>query len=198
MFVPSGMTEEQVLREIKQIVDKISPTYTFGYYDLEDIKQEATIEALSVLPSYDTTRPLANFLFVHIKRRLLNLRRNKYKRTDAPCSLCHNHRHHEHENGKMCKKYVNWKKNNSTKANLTHPLTIHHINEDTESNVEIADTISKEIANNELRELINTKLDPSLRNDYLRMLAREKIPKVRRKKVEVAIREIVASDYLDE
>lgn len=202
MFIPKNMTESEVLVEINKVVDKLAPTYAFGYYDLEDIKQEAIIEAIKVLPLYDpidkngdATRPLANFLFVHVKRRLNNLKRNKYRRTDAPCSLCHNNRHHEHEDGKVCKKYLSWRKTNNRKANLTQPLTLDGINEDGESNIEMEDTVARDTEANELKRIIDRELDPTIRNDYLRLLAKEKLPKTRKQKVEDAIKLIMDKYY---
>lgn len=201
MHVPNGMTEEEVLLILQTLVKKIARSYVFGYYDIDDIKQEAIIEGLKVLPQYQPFdekgkgRPLVNFLYVHIKRRLLNLLRNKFKRMDTPCLICHEGRHFDHDDGKICQKYSIWKKLNGDKANLTRPLAIHNIDEDKESNIEIEDTVERDISINELKNKIDQNLDPSLRNDYLRMLAKEKIPSTRRKKVEEAIREILGQDY---
>lgn len=204
MFLPAGMTEDQVLAIIEKVVIEFAESYTFGYYELDDIKQEARMEAIKALPKYDPndsngnpTRPLANFLFSHVKNRLLNLRRNKYKRTDPPCDLCHNNREHEHDDGHVCKKYLIWKKRNSTKANLTRPLTLDGISEEGEPSIAVDDKVPNMANINELRDMINEKLDPGLRIDYLRILAKEKIPKARRIAVEIAIKEIISENYLD-
>lgn len=204
MFIPAGMTEAQVLADIEKVIHEFADSYTFGYYELEDIQQEARMEAIKALPKYDPmdkdgkpTRPLANFLFAHVKNRILNLRRNKYKRTDPPCNLCHNNRQAEHTDGKICRKYIVWKKRNSTKANLTRPLTLDGISEEGEPSIAVDDKVPNSANINELRELINEKLDPAIRLDYLRILAKEKIPKTRREQVEAAIREIINENYLD-
>lgn len=204
MYLPAGMTEEEVLLNIEKVVKEFSDSYTFGYYELEDIQQEARVEALKALPKYDPldangkpTRPLANFLYAHVKNRLLNLRRNKYKRTDPPCNLCHNNRQAEHIDGKVCKKYIIWKKRNSMKANLTRPLTLDGISEDGEPSIAVDGKVPNMANINDLRQMINDKLDPALRIDYLRILAKEKIPKSRQEAVEQAIKEIIGENYLD-
>lgn len=204
MFIPAGMTEAQVLADIEKVIHEFASSYTFGYYELEDIQQEARMEAINALPKYNPldkdgnpTRPLTNFLFIHVRNRILNLRRKKYKRTDPPCNICHNNRQNEHEDGKICRKYIVWKKRNSMKANLTRPLTLDGISEEGEPSIAVDDKVPNMANINELREMINEKLDPSLRSDYLRILAKEKIPKARRTAVEAAIKEIVSEDYLD-
>lgn len=72
-------TEEQ-LEVIKRVIDRVSGRYKFSYYTEEDIKQEAFILCLEALESYDSSRPLENFIAVHLSNRLKTLRRNKYHR----------------------------------------------------------------------------------------------------------------------
>lgn len=197
MFIPDGMTEKQVLEDIEKVVREFSSSFAFGYFDTEDIQQQARLEAIMALPKYQAfdkngnSRPLTNFLYTVVNSRILNLRRNKYKRNDPPCQLCHNGRQSEHFDGKNCKKYLIWKKTNFTKANLTRPLTLDGISEERESNIATSEVVLDNANLNNMKEMIDQKLDPSLRADYLRMLAKEKIPKVRRKRVEDAVRLII-------
>lgn len=203
MFVPEGMTGQEVIDIIEKVANEFGKSFAFGYYELDDIKQEIRMESLKVLPLYNPidkdgnkTRPLANFLYRNAMNKILNLWRNKYQRRDSPCKLCHEGRQNEHTNGKYCTKYLRWKKLNSTKAHLTRPLTLSGIDEETESNIATKDFTAENVNANEFKEIINKKLHPSLRTDYLRMLAKEKIPSTRRKLVEDAIKEII-SEYQD-
>lgn len=191
------MTEEQVLADIEKVVREFSSSFAFGYFDTEDIQQQARLEAIMALPKYQAfdkngnPRPLPNFLYTVVNSRILNLRRNKYKRNDPPCQLCHNGRQNEHLDGKNCRKYLIWKKTNFTKANLTRPLTLDGISEEGESNIATSEVVIDNAHLNSMKNTIDEKLDPSLRADYLRMVAKEKIPKVRRKRVEDAVKLII-------
>ena len=201
MFIPKGMTEQQVLDDIERVVREFGNNYAFGYYDLDDIRQEIRFESIKVLKKYKPIgkngkfRPLPNFLYVHIKRRLLNLIRNKFKRMDPPCRMCHEGRYWEHEDGQICKRYQTWYKLNSMKANLTRPINLDGINEDSEQNVACKDRIDETIDVNALKDLINKNLDPQLRSDYLRMLSKEKIPNHRKVAVIEAVKEIIGEGY---
>lgn len=197
MYLPEGLTEEEVVRDIEKVVKEFSKTYAFGYFDNDDIMQQARMEAIIKLPKYKSVsksgkpQPLANFLYTVMKRKILNLRRDKYKRNDPPCRLCHNGRHNEHLDGKVCRKYQIWRKTNSTKANLTRPLTLDGVSEEGESNIAVNDVTIDNANLNNIKETIDHKLDPSLRADYLRMIAKEKIPKIRRERVEAAVKLII-------
>lgn len=72
-------TEEQ-LKTILKVIDRIAPKYIFGFYDLDDIKQESYIICLEILPKYDNVRPFENFVSRHLSNRLKDLIRNKYSR----------------------------------------------------------------------------------------------------------------------
>lgn len=83
MNVPENLSEDEVLNIIYRIVDKISPKYIFQGYDLDDIKQESFIICLDALDRYDSSRPLENFLSVHLSNRLKNfIRDNHYVKSN--------------------------------------------------------------------------------------------------------------------
>ena len=73
------MTENEVLSTIDDVVITLSSTFAFGYYDREDLQQEGRIFALEGLPRWDITKgaSLKTFLYNHVKRRFINLKRNK-------------------------------------------------------------------------------------------------------------------------
>tara|TARA_Y100000361_G_scaffold105719_1_gene95460 strand:- start:724 stop:1206 length:483 start_codon:yes stop_codon:yes gene_type:complete len=72
------MSEQDVISQIKVVVDRIAPKYTFYGYQADDIKQEAFIICMEALPRYDETRPLENFLSVHLSNRLKNFVRDNH------------------------------------------------------------------------------------------------------------------------
>ena len=78
MKIPKGMTEEQVLKVIDKIADRYAYKFRFGYFEADDIRQEAKIIAMDALDRYEEGRPLENFLAVHVKNRLNNFKRDKY------------------------------------------------------------------------------------------------------------------------
>lgn len=78
MKIPNGMTEQQVIDQIKIVCDRISPRYTFYGYTIDDIKQEAFIICMEALNRYDEARPLENFLSVNLSNRLKNFVRDNH------------------------------------------------------------------------------------------------------------------------
>ena len=80
MKIPKGMTEAEVLAVINKICDRYAYKFQFGYFEPDDIRQEAFIIAVDALDRYEEGRPLENFLAVHVKNRLNNFKRDKYYR----------------------------------------------------------------------------------------------------------------------
>ena len=78
MKIPKGMTEQQVVDQIALVVGRIAPKNTFYGYEKDDLKQEAFIICMEALPRYDESRPLENFLSVHLSNRLKNFVRDNH------------------------------------------------------------------------------------------------------------------------
>ena len=70
------MTEQEVVDTINKVVSRYAHRFRFGYYDADDIKQEAFIIAMEALDRYDNDGPLESFLAVHVKNRLSNFKRD--------------------------------------------------------------------------------------------------------------------------
>ncbi len=167
------MTEAEVLATMTRVVDRIAHKYRFGYFDIEDIKQEAFIIAMEAMERYDEARPLENFLAVHVSNRLKNFKRDNFFRPDyVPPS------------GKV----VN---DNETKRFLMEPLDIDNIRDEHERNMRGDDNIVEELAKRELMGIVDTYLDMSLRSDYLRILHGVYVPKPRREHIYQAIMQIL-------
>jgi RNA polymerase sigma factor (sigma-70 family) len=82
MKIPKNMTEQQVVDQINIVVNRISSRYTFHGYEVEDIKQEAFIICMDAMDRYDPSRPLENFLSVHLSNRLKNFVRDNFYTKD--------------------------------------------------------------------------------------------------------------------
>ena len=82
MKIPKNMTHQEVIDQINIVVNRISARYTFHGYELDDIKQEAFIICMDAMDRYDPSRPLENFLSVHLSNRLKNFVRDNYYTKD--------------------------------------------------------------------------------------------------------------------
>jgi hypothetical protein len=173
MQVPPGYTEEQVVSTINRIAKLIARKFVFGSHTVEDITQQCWIIALEVLAKpgkYDASRPLDRFLYVHLVRRIGNYKRDHFHRSDPPCRRCNEGDFCR--DGGPCKKFREWKKLNSSKANLQMPADIDRIADEdgsvtgTKQNQQV-----DAVEGDELRLLIDDHLPCELRAHYLAMLA---------------------------
>ena len=112
MELPEGLTEQEVLDIIDKTVAYLSPSFKFGYFDIEDMKQEGVIFCIEALPSFNFKKScqdnigdaLLTFLKTHVRWRFLNMRRKSLSRVEPPvcdCELCKN----DSPNRLDCKKY---------------------------------------------------------------------------------------------
>jgi DNA-directed RNA polymerase specialized sigma24 family protein len=193
VYVPPNMTEASVLEAIEKVVNILAPNFAFGIYDEEDIKQEGRVFAMQCLSRYDGIRPLENFLYRHVKNRLINLKRNKFHRSDAPCEVCHRAvgRVTEHASGEFCEKYLQWRHRNAAKASLMRPVELEVCPNGYAQPVTVD---QDESSVNELKAVIRECLDIELLPTYLQMLAGVSVPKARRLQVEEAVKEILREE----
>jgi RNA polymerase sigma factor (sigma-70 family) len=168
MKIPKGYTEEQVIKIITDITDKIAEQFAFGYYDADDIKQEAFIMAMKALNSFKPSRgELGGFLATHIRNRLLNLRRDKLIRhqNSPPCTCCTCAETCKKKFSDECDIYSKWKKRNALKRTLMEPVHTdlfedENFCEEQNDNLELTDMVDE----------INEKLPSKFRGDYRRLL----------------------------
>ena len=76
LHIPSNMTEEEVIETIERVATRLCRKFRFGYHEVDDIKQQASLFAWEGLEKYDEKRPLENFLWTHVRNRLYNFKRN--------------------------------------------------------------------------------------------------------------------------
>lgn len=190
MELPEGITEQQLMEAIENAVRILGPSFTFGIYELEDIRQEAMLEGMRVIARYDASRPLDNFIYTCVRNRLIRLKRDKLRRNDFPCKLCHAAEGNRslHEDGQFCQKHLAWKKRNDAKAHLMRPLGLDHHDEEKSRHEE---AVVSKVELREILSIIDEHLDVDLRATYLQMRAGKSVPPARRLAVENAVREIL-------
>tara|TARA_Y100000401_G_scaffold17547_1_gene11879 strand:+ start:1309 stop:1836 length:528 start_codon:yes stop_codon:yes gene_type:complete len=174
------MTESEVLEVINKICDRYAYKFQFGYFEPDDIRQEAFIIALDALERYEEGRPLENFLAVHVKNRLNNFKRDKYYRQ--------NKKKDDDRQAQL----------NNSKKFLMEPLDISNIRDENERNMRDDNDFVELIANSELLSIIDEKLDVTYRSDYLRMRDGAYVPKPRREEITQEINKILGETGFEE
>lgn len=171
---------DAVLAIILKVANRHAPHFTFGYFEADDIEQEAVILALEILGAgkYDFARPLENFLFVHIRNRLCNFIRANYVRLEKPCACCN------YDTPKPCVRFSDWLKRNNLRRSLMSPG-------DMPDQIMVENTIDHTIACHELEDRLDAGLPPQLRADYLRVRSGLRIPKQRNLVLQAAVREVL-------
>jgi DNA-directed RNA polymerase specialized sigma24 family protein len=161
MIVPEGMTEEEVMTQIKKVVDKIAHNYTFPGFVIADLKQEAFIICMEALDRYIPGRPLENFLSVHLSNRLKNFVRDNHH-TDPT----------------------------SDKGKIVQPAQLNNEDSllDGSEKFKVDYTSLDVLA---MKSCIDRHLPSSLRMDYLKVVNEAYLPKKRREQVMDEIKEIL-------
>lgn len=193
-----AVTEEEFLAAVENAVRILAPKFTFGIYDVDDVKQEARMEAWSALAQYDPSRgPIDNLIYVHVRNRLMNLVRNKCRRNDPPCLVCHeaDGGRTEHAHGGYCPVYVAWRTRNDTKASIQHPLRMDAVSDEGEASLRDDSDVERDAEMREILGMIDRELPVELRASYLMMRAGKSVPKARRAQVEEAVRGIVGDVF---
>lgn len=172
LTIPSHLNENEVLATIDVVAKTLAPKYTFGYMDVDDIVQIATMMAIESLDKYDSDRPLRNFLFISVANSLKNYKRDNYYRMGVQ---------------------------DDSKRRLLEPIDIHNVRQDNESSMYYEPDPILEITQNEVLALIDQHLDPKLRSNYLRMtLGNTKLSKKERDELYTEIRNILIGFGYDE
>ncbi len=196
MKIPDNMSEDEVLAVIETIARRLAYKYKFGYHDIDDMKQQARLEAWKGLADYDGKRPLENFLWTHVRNRLYNFKRDKFERPDKPCLNCPLNAYIESEDGcglfndKMeCELYSGWINRNSRKRNIMTPIAIGSVVDEHEPNMKKEDNIVDILTRKEIIEILDREIPIEFRGDYLRLKFGTKVSKSRR----VKMREVVTT-----
>ena len=200
MNLPNNVTEEQLIQIVKKVTKNLVHKIQFSYFTPEDLQQEAFIEGLKGLKSWDGKRPLENFLAVHIKNRLLNLKRRNFSRHEPPCQKCP----FSCPKSKVfisecelftdkndCEKWAGWIERNKVKENIAKPSNIHILSDEEEGAIQCNDDLDNYVDGAILRERIEDELPIEFRADFLRLLSGATVQKHKLAKLKDKIREIL-------
>ena len=165
MKIPKGMTEQEVIETITKVADRQAAKFRFGYYEVEDMLQEAFIIAMDALDRYDEKRPLENFLAVHVNNRIKNFKRDNFYRMN----------NEKHESKKL----------------IMDPIDIARVRDEKEKNMKTDDSFKDGLERDEIVNIIDKYLDIGMREDYLKMLNSVYVPKPRREQIQNAILNIM-------
>jgi DNA-directed RNA polymerase specialized sigma24 family protein len=181
--LPEGVGEADLLEALEKVARAVSRKYLFGYYEIEDIRQQAKLFALEALPKYDATYGnLAGFLWTHARNRLLNLQRDKLRRVEPPCCRCACGDYCR-DGGLPCSRHQEWESRNAAKSSLMRPAKL------AEERATEAPDVGSALDQEDLRRKVDEVMPVALRESYLKLLAGLRVGKSKRRAVEQVIRE---------
>jgi len=199
MKPPKGLTEEEVLQIIEKAVAYLAPSFKFGYFDVDDMKQEGTIFCIEALPSFnfkkstqeDIKDALLTFLKTHVRWRFLNMRRKSLTRLEPPlcdCELCKEDSHNRLD----CKKYSNWIQRNMAKRSLMEPFDVDGIYT---TDASFVSNFDENLLSTDIINILNQHIPASIRGDYRRFIDGVKLPKNKRDHLVASMKKILSEHY---
>jgi hypothetical protein len=198
-WVPNGYTEEQTISIIDMVVNKLKVKYQFGYHQYEDMYQEGWKFSLKLLQTgrYDSARPLEKFLYIHVRNKFLNMKRDQYHRPSSPCVRCPL-RDLSFPNGcsafedkRDCKKFRIWEDSNIVKRNLMNLIDLDVIDDEREPNTRVNSNVIGVLSRNELEEIITECLPDDLVEPFQKVIGEEKVSRTVRARLKVEIQYIL-------
>lgn len=187
MKVPPNMTEEEVIDVIVRVSKKVAWRYKFGYYEEDDIQQEAFIIGMTGMEYYDENYPLENFLITHINNRLKNFKRNNYYRREPICATCNN----KSNECTICKRREHHK---TVRQNLMRPIEFGQLDVSAYHNLCDKYDYEQDVHIAEFHDIIKRRLPVNMREDYLKMLDGVYVEKMRRQEIQQLILEIIGEE----
>lgn len=140
-----GLTDQEVIDLITEVAERIVPKYVFGYYDVEDLVQEAIIIGLKGLRKYDKDAgELENFMSIYLSSRMKNFKRNNYYRIGT--------------------------KNAVDKIAIMNPVDISDVNPNEEDSMHSYSDLYDNLYYREMIDKINRELPVDFRRDYLKLM----------------------------
>lgn len=202
MYIPPGYTEQEVIDIIENIVNRLAYKFVFGYHDIEDIKSRGRELAIKVLSkkSFDGKRPLENFLYIHVKNRLGNDKRDKFERKTPPCARCpffdktYPNECAAFSDKVECDKWARFIKTNTAKKGLMKPTSVDEIAE--ESFYSCTIDVLENMSNAEILELIDREISIDVRPLLIKCRNGIKLNKSDYKKLLEEIKEICQKNNL--
>tara|TARA_R110002020_G_scaffold367868_3_gene579776 strand:- start:2300 stop:2896 length:597 start_codon:yes stop_codon:yes gene_type:complete len=197
MKIPKNYNEKEVIDIIESISTKLASKFKFGYHDIEDMRQQAMLFACEGLENYDGIRPLENFLWVHVKNRLYNFKRNNYSRPNKPCENCPFNAYIDkqctkYKNMNDCDPYFKWNQRNEKKKNLMTTYEYLDINYSEATKPE------DDIFKSHIYSIIDKNIPIHMREDWIRFINKAKLNKNKKEALLQQIILIIKEHNIDE
>lgn len=197
---PSPIQTEIKYDDITNIVEYLvrtkSRSYTFDCYTEDDIGQEIRIICFRALKHFDISRvkedKWRNFFGRCVDNGLKNLKRDNYLRTVPPCKgdcgFLHGDEYMNNVLGKVCKRWLRFRKNLQKKIKVLHPIPIEIVGDSIKDN-----KIQKDIEAKDLEEYVIDSIPDDLRT-YLKMMLKghgRNVPRREKKRIQDFVRGIL-------
>lgn len=185
--------DEELIKVVNKIANKLANIYKFGYHELEDMKQQAWQIALEGLKDYDGDRPLENFLWTHIRNRLYNFKRDNYFRPEKPCDKCPllvNGVCTKFQDRLECDLYARWEKRSEKRKSL---MSAVEYNDESYSDEDVVSKLHKQ----QIFEKVDYYMPVELREYWIRFLHGLKLNKNKRDQLLLEITLILKEHNLD-
>lgn len=196
------LTYEDIEDIVEYLVRTKCYNYSFDCFEPADIAQEIRIICLKALKHFDVNRveedKWKNFFGRCVDNGLKNLKRDRYIRTTSPCKsdceLLHGDEHLNGDLGRVCKKWIKFRKTLQRKINIRHPVPI-----DLLGDIKQNGNFQSEIEVNDLKKYLYNMTDESLRPSLALMFKghSRKVPKEVRERIQERIFDYVEK-YIEE
>lgn len=194
MKIPKGMTEAHVLETIEKVASFLAPKFRFGYNEISDMKQYATIFAIEGLEKYNPKLgTLETFLWTHVRNRLFNLKRDNYERPDNPCSNCT-----LQCDKANCEIYQKWYLRNAKKRNIINPIELGNVHDENENNMKVMPDIEGLLDYKEMINVIDRDIPINLRTLWVKLQNGFTLNKSDKEKIIPVIRDILKRNNIDD
>ena len=173
-------------RIINSVAIQLSKKYKIPSFDIDDFKQEITIEWLKKKDQFnEELSDLYNFIFLISKNHIFNLYRLLVERLEKPCS-CPD----RDDNEDCCPQRAKWRRRNEMKRNVASPINIGIIDDTKEKNTREDSNLLAGLIKKEMAEIIDAELPVEFRKDYIIFINGGKLNKHREKELLKTIRNI--------
>jgi len=166
MKIPEGITEQEVLRVIKKVIDKTAHSYTFYGYSVNDIRQESFIICMDALDRYNNEHRLENFLSSNLSNRLKNFIRDNHF---TPVQI---------EKGKIVQ---------PAQLDNEHSIVDYF---------SLSNNVDNAMDYREMAQVISQKLPASMRMDYLKIVNDIYLSNKRREEILAEVKEILIENNM--
>lgn len=198
------MDKDKVVEIVEEFSGYLGQIYKFGFYELEDMKQEAVLRCLEALNNnnYDETKSLKQYLFMVVKNHFKNLLRKYRQKNEPPCLTCpffdaamksSDNQCTKFINKNDCKEFSEFQKKCSVRESILSPHDIGSLSEIEKEQLTVEYDILENMADTELYLYIDEHLKPYLRSDFLRLLSginiKEENKKIIQREVALIIRD---------